>query len=469
MSGTTTEHPGRIQPFRELYDGLVVIPGSELYPSAAAAWNLAADQCPAVVVRPADAQQVQLAVTAAAATGLRVAAQGTGHNAGPLESLQDAVLLRTDLMRDIQIDVAGRTATVGAGVLWEDLIQAAAKHGFTAPHGSAPNVGVVGYLLGGGLSWYGRSLGLAANTVTGLNIVLADGSLVRADAAENAEIFWAVRGGGGNFGVVTSVELELIEVESVYAGMMIWDQTNAETVLRTWRDWTATAPNSVTSTFRLMNFPPLPEIPEFLRGRRVVIIDGAAMTAAALGAELVAPFRALAPELDTFASVPAESLLTLHLDPEGPLPVVSDSAVLTTFGDEALADLLAIAGPSAPPSLFAIELRQLGGALGEPVRGGGAVNHLPGEYLLFAGTVAPTPEAVIEAAAAAHAVVAAVTQHGSEQPYLNFVEHPVDVREAFDPTTWRQLVGIKSAVDPDRIFIANHPIPTLFQNGLPTS
>jgi FAD/FMN-containing dehydrogenase len=465
----TTEQSSRTERFRQLYDGLVITPGSELYPAASAGWNLAADQRPAAVVRPTDAEQVQQVVRAAATSGLRVAAQGTGHNAGPMESLQDAVLLRTDLMRDIEIDVAGRTATVGAGVLWEDVILAAAEHGLTALHGSAPNVGVVGYLLGGGLSWYGRALGLASNTLRAVDIVLADGSLVRADAAENAEILWAVRGGGGNFGVVTSVELELIRVESVYAGMMIWDQSQAEPVLRTWRDWTATAPDSITSSFRLMNFPPLPEIPEFLRGRRVVIFDGAAMTDAATGADLVAPLRALAPELDTFDAVPAQALLTLHLDPEGPIPVVSDSAVLTGLGDEALADLLAIAGPSAPPKLFATELRQLGGALASAVLGGGAINHLPGEYLLFAGTVAPTPEAAAEAATAAHAVIAAVTKHGSEQPYLNFVEHATDVRDAFDPTTWRQLVGIKSAVDPNRLFIANHPIPTLFQNELPTT
>lgn len=464
-----TTDQSSIQHFRQLYSGAVVTPEDESYLRAKAAWNLAADQRPAVVVEPAAPSDVVGIVRAAAAAGVRVAPQGTGHNAAPMESLRDTVLLRTHLMRDVDIDPDARRAVVGAGAVWEDVIAAAAKHGLTALHGSSPNVGVVGYLLGGGISWYARAFGLASNTLRGVDIVLADGQLVRADADQHVEVFWAVRGGGGNFGVVTAVEIELVKIESVYAGMMMWDQDRADPVLRAWRDWAATAPTTITSALRLMNFPRLPELPDFLRGRRVVVIDGAALADHAAGAEILAPLRALDPEFDTFDVVDPDSLLHLHMDAEGPIPVVSDSAVLNQLSDAAMADLLEIAGPDAPPRLLAVELRHLGGALSHAAPGAGAVGHLAGEFLLFAGTVAPTPDAALQGREAAAAVVAAVSRQGDPAAYLNFAENPVHVRSAFDATTWRQLVGIKSALDPTSMFVANHPIPTLFENGMVTT
>ena len=408
-------------------------------------------------------------VVAAVAAGLRVAPQTTGHNATPLESLHDAVLLKTDRLQDVVVDAERRTATVGAGVLWEDVVTAAGKEGLTALHGSSPNVGVAGYLLGGGLSWFARSHGLANNHIAGIDIVLADGRLVRADTENHVEVFWAVRGGGGNFGVVTAIEIELIEVESVYAGMMVWDQVHADRVLRVWRDWAATAPESVSTSFRLINFPPLPDLPDFLRGRRVVILDGVAQTAGGLSPEQLAPLRDLQPEIDTFAITTTDALVRLHMDPEEPLPVVSDSVVLASLGDDAASDLLGIAGPDAPPALLIVELRQLGGALTHAYDGGGALNHLPGEFLLWAGAVAPTPEAATAGRRDARAVVDAVSRHGVRPAYLNFVENLTDVRRAFDPLTWRQLVGIKSAVDPTSVLVANHPIPTLYADGAPTT
>ncbi len=346
---------------------------------------------------------------------------------------------------------------------------AAGKVGLTALHGSSPNVGVAGYLLGGGLSWFARSHGLASNHVRGIDVVLADGRHVHADSESNVELFWAVRGGGGNFGVVTSIEIELVEVRSVYAGMLMWDQVHAERVLRVWRDWATTAPANITTSFRLLNFPALPDLPDHLRGRRVVMIDGAAQADQALGSEQLAPLRALQPEVDTFASTTTDALVRLHMDPEDPLPVVSDSVVLASLSDAAASDLLAVAGPDAPPALLIVELRQLGGALAHPDEGGGALNHLPGEFLLWAGGVAPTAEAATAVSGSARAVVDAVSRHGVRPAYLNFVENLTDVRRAFDPLTWRRLVGIRSAIDPTSVFVSNHPIPGTFEDGTPMS
>ena len=466
---TTTSSTGLLVQLRRAgYTGAVSFPGDPSYPADSAAWNLMADQHPAAVALPDDAEDVRRLVVAAVEAGLRVAPQSTGHNATPLASLADAVLLKTDRLHDVVIDAERRTARVGAGALWGDVAAAARKEGLTALHGSSPTVGVAGYLLGGGLSWFARSHGLACNHVVGIDLVLADGRHVHADAEENVELFWAVRGGGGSFGVVTAFEIELLEVESVYAGMLLWDQVHAERVLRGWRDWAATAPESVTTSFRLINFPPLPEIPDFLRGRRVVVVDGAAQADDALGSALLAPLRDLEPEIDTFASTGTDALVRLHMDPEDPVPVVSDSVVLSSLSDDAACDLLTVAGPEAPPALLIVELRQLGGALAyrQP---GGALNHLPGEFLVWAGAITPTPEAAAGARHDTRAVVDAVSRHGVRPAYLNFVENLTDVRRFFDAITWRQLVGIKSAVDPTSVFVANHPIPTLFEDGAPTT
>src|SRR5262249_14707963 len=156
----------------------------------------------------------------------------------------------------------------------------------------SPTVGVVGYSLGGGMGWLARSHGLQTNSVTAIELVTANGEIVRTDRDNDPELFWALRGGGGNFGVVTAIEVKLYPVREAYAGMMIWDWTHADRVLRGWADWAKTAPDTVTTSFRIMQVPPLPDIPEPIRGRQIVIIDGA--VTGDHGPEVVAGLRALA-------------------------------------------------------------------------------------------------------------------------------------------------------------------------------
>ncbi len=213
---------------RHLCGGAVHLPGDPGYDAARVPWNVAVQQRPAAVVYPASADEVVEVVRAASAAGLRVAPQGTGHNAGPLGDLADTVLVRTSAMREVTVDAASRTARVGAGALWIDVVEAVAPFGLAALHGSSPDVGVVGYSLGGGIGWYARALGMATNSVTAVELVTADGRLVRADAEHEPDLFWAVRGGGGNFGVVTAMEFRLYPIETAFAGMLVWDRTDAE-------------------------------------------------------------------------------------------------------------------------------------------------------------------------------------------------------------------------------------------------
>ena len=453
-----------------LCDGAVHLPGDAAYEGARLPWNVAVDQRPAAVALPSTVAHVQQVVRAAADAGLRIAPQTTGHNAGPLvaQGLDDVVVVRTERLRQVTIDPARRIARAEGGAVWLDATEPAADHGLAALHGSSPDVGIAGYTLGGGIGWYARKLGLASNSVTAIELVTADGEHVRADASENRELFWALRGGGGSFGVVTAIEFRLHPIETAYAGMLVWDRDHAERVLRRWADWAPEAPESVTTSLRFLNLPPLPAIPEPLRGRSVVAIDGAVLDCDAQARSILGLLRGLGPEIDTFGRVPARSLTRLHLDPEGPTPGVSDASLLGELTDTAIDTLLEEVGPGSTTSLLSTELRQLGGALGRAPEGHGALGSIDAAYGLFAVAVAATPEMAMQGQLDAHQVTAALEPWSTGRSYLNFAENAVDPRTGYDESAWLQLKGIRSAYDPDDRFVGNHRVPRLFEDGAVT-
>jgi hypothetical protein len=339
---------------QEICGTFVHVPGDRAYDDGRRPWNLAAHQLPAAVAVPETVAQIGHLVRVAADLGLRLTVQTTGHAAAVLAAhrLDDVVLVRTTRLRGVFVDAAARTARVEGGAVWQDVIDAAGPYGLAAPHGSSGGVGVAGYTLGGGLSWYARKFGLATNSITAIELVNADGEVVRADARTNPDLFWAARGGGGNFGVVTALEIALQPIADAVAGMLVWDVSRAEGVLQTWADWCATAPDEVTTSFRIMRFPPLPQLPEFLRGRSLVIIDGVAVLEDEEAGELLAPLRALAPEMDTFGRVPATTLGELHMDPHDPTPAVGAGTLLAELGRDVIEAFLGAVGPESDTDLF---------------------------------------------------------------------------------------------------------------------
>ncbi|MGE5747551.1 MAG: FAD-binding oxidoreductase, partial [Solirubrobacterales bacterium] len=424
MTTTSTAVDPRAASLRGLCAGAIHLPGDPGYDEARMPWNVAVDQRPAAVAYPGNAAEVSAVVRAAAEAGLRVAPQGTGHNAGPLGSLDDVVLLRTSAMTAVTIDAARRIARVEAGALWLDAVEPAAQAGLATLHGSSPDVGIVGYSLGGGLGWYARKLGLATNSVTAVEVVIGDGSVVRADKDTNPELFWALRGGGGSFGVVTALEFKLYPIETAYAGMLVWDQKDAEKVLRRWAEWSVGAPDEVTTSFRLLNLPPMEDIPEQFRGRQLVVIDGAVLDTDERAEEILAPLRDLEPEADMFARMPAAGLVRIHMDPEGPTPATSATSMLGSLPEAAIQSFLAAVGPGSGTSLLMAELRQLGGALSRPHPGGGALPMLDAQFILFGGAIAATPEMEEQGYADAVALTEALKPYATGQNYLNFAEKP---------------------------------------------
>ncbi|CUR56004.1 FAD linked oxidase domain protein [metagenome] len=456
---------------RGLCGGDLHLPGDPGYDAARLPWNVAVDQRPAAVAFPRTAHEVAQVVRMAAECGLRVAPQSTGHNAGPLaaQGLDDVVVVRTSAMSMAIADPTRGIVRVEGGTLWEPAVDAAAAHGRAVLHGSSPDVGIAGYTLGGGIGWYARKLGLATNSLTAVELVIGDGTIVRADAVTNPELFWAVRGGGGNFGVVTALEFRMYPIETAYAGILLWDLADLEPVLRGWSRWAPGAPDEITTSLRALRMPPMPELPDFLRGRQVVVVDGAVLGSDERGEELLAGLRAMRPEVDTFARVPAKSLVRLHMDPEGGAPFASDSTMLGSFPDGAVDAFLNEVGPDAQTSLLMAELRQLGGALGRKHEGGGALARLDAEFVSFAGAIAATPELGAQGHADAVRLTRALAPYSTGGHYLNFAENVVDAKAAYADTAWLQLNGIRSAVDPHGIFVSNHAVPRLFEKGSVTA
>lgn len=447
-----------LTPLAQAVAGPVVAPGANGWDAARQAWNLSADQHPAAVVFPTGTADVQAVARFAAEHGLRIAPQGTGHGAGRIAHLRDAILLRTTRMNGVTVDPRARTARAEAGATWSEVLAAALPHGLTALHGSSGGVGVVGYTLGGGLGWLGRRFGLAAGQVTAVELVDAEGRLHRCDATDDPEVLWAARGGGGSLGIITAIEFRLVPVSRAFAGTVVWSADAAPQVLRAWRDWCETAPTDVTSILRWLQLPPIPEVPEPLRGRKVLMLGAVHLGDEAQAARDLAPLRRLgAPLLDTFAEVPAEALATLHGDPLHPSPGVGDHRLLTALPDAALDALEAAAG-QAEHRLISVELRQLGGRIAEPSEGGGAGTRIAEPYALFllgSPLVGATPT---ELAGEIDAITAAVAPWSSGRTYLNFAERPTATRDAFDRDTWNRLVALKRRLDPRDAVQSSHPL-----------
>jgi FAD/FMN-containing dehydrogenase len=446
-----------LEPLRGRHRGVVLGPGDPGWDRARQAWQLAVDQTPAAVAEPENESDVSAAVDFARAAGLGVAPQTTGHNAGPLApALADALLLKTGRLRSVEIN--GRHARVGGGARWEHVVPAAQSHGLAALHGAAATVGVTGYSLAGGLGWLARRHGLQVNTVTAVELVTADAEVVRADEWLEPDLFWALRGGGANFGVVTAIEFELQPITHVHGGWLVWDWRESERVLRRWAAWAPDAPTDVTTAARIIRFPPMPEVPAEVRGREVVMIDGAVLGDETRAEELLRPLRELRPELDTFATMPAAELRHMHGDPEEASAHVSDHRLLAELPPDAVDAFVASVEPGSASPLVVAELRQLGGVLDRPPERHGALATIDDPFAMVAVALAPDAEGVLAGSAVVRKVTGALEPWTSERMYLGFTAEQIDVRRAFEPAAYRRLQRIKAEVDPDGLFRANHAI-----------
>jgi FAD/FMN-containing dehydrogenase len=435
-------------------------PGDPAYEAATSVFNLAAPARPAAAVTARTVDQIRSAVRHAAAEGMPVRVHTTGHAAAAARPMDGALLVRPLLEGGVRVDARARVARVPAGTRWGAVVEAAAAHGLTAPHGSSPTVGVVGYLLGGGLSLYGRRVGLAANAVRAVELVTADGRLRRADAREDPQLLWALRGGGGGFGVVTAVEIGLFPAATVITGAAYWPAAHAERLLARWRAWAADAPREVTTSLRIMNLPGSPDLPPELTAGPLLSVDGAVLAAAGDVAaarrhadDLLGPLRAVAePVLDTWAPAGPAAVLHAHLDSAEPVPFHGDHMLLDEIGDDGAAEFLRTLGEGSGSPLVVAGLRQLGGAYAEPHPQGGVLDHVRARYA-YMGSGAPFgPVTAQDLKAHCAKVRAALRPWDTGRTVPSVVESAEQPQRHLDDDQVRAVDRVRARVDPDGLF-----------------
>ncbi|GAA3007300.1 bagremycin/ferroverdin biosynthesis FAD-dependent oxygenase BagG/FevA2 [Streptomyces fulvorobeus] len=415
-------------------------------------FNSITEHDPDLIALVSGAADVREAVSFAAARHLPVSVQATGH--GPSLPASGGLLISTRRLRGVSIDPVARTARVEGGTQWFEVIQAAAKHGLAPLSGSSPLTGVVGYTIGGGLGLMARRYGYAADLVTAVEIVTADGRSHRATADQDTDLFWAVRGGKGNFGVVTAIEFRLVPVSRLYGGGLFFAGEASAEVVHAWREWTATVPEELTSSLALLRMPDIEAIPPFLRGRLTVHVRIAHLGSADDGERLVAPLRTAGPlVVDTLADMPYSRSGEIHQDPTEPIPYNERSMMLRVLDEAAVDALLQLAGPGADCIDLTVELRQLGGAAGRAPEVPNAVGHRDAAFALSTLSLPDDrPPLVVDGMAA----------WGTGLRYLNFLASPDTAHlteSGYEPATFARLAGIKAVADPDNLFRFNHNIP----------
>jgi hypothetical protein len=439
--------------------GRIAAPDDADWDQARAAWNLAADQRPEAVVFAESADDVAATVSFAAANDLKVAAQGTGHGAAPLAALEGTILLKTERMRGIEVDADARTARIEAGALSLELGEAAGKHGVCSLPGSSPDVGVIGYTLGGGLSWLGRRYGFACNRVAAIELIDAEGEPRTVDAENDPDLFWAMRGGGGGYAVVTALRVNLLPIGEIYAGALVFPAAVGAEAVRAYRDWAAGVPDEVTSVVRFITPPPIPDVPEPIRGVPLLTIDGACIGGQAEGEATIAPLREIGETvMDTFEWMPTAGLSRIHMDPENPVPGIGEGMTIRELSDEAIDAFVSVAGPESGSPLLLSELRHLGGALGRPDENGGALSHLDAGFAMYSVGIPMTPELGEAIPAHLPKMEEAMAPWRGQGGYYNFVESPCDVDAILPPDVCARLAEVKRKWDPAGRVVGNHAV-----------
>ncbi len=439
--------------------GRIATPDDADWDQARMAWNLAADQRPGAVAFVESAEDVVAAVRFAAENGLRVSGQGTGHGAVALGSLEDAILIKTERMRSVEVDAGAKTARVEPGVLSVELAEAAQAHGLSSLPGSSPDVGVTGFHLGGGLSWFGRQYGFACNQLRAIELVTADGEARTVDAEKEPDLFWALRGGGGDFAIATALHIDLVPVANAYAGALLFPAGVGADAVRLYRDWASEVGENVTSVVRFLRPPDVPDVPEPLRNTPLLTIDGACIGSREEGEAAFAPLYEIGePMMDTFDQVPPAALCRIHMDPEQPVPGLGHHRVLRELPDEAIDTFTSMAGADSGTPLLLTELRHMGGALARPAENGGALSHLDAEWAMFGIGMPMTPELAQAIESHHDRLHEAMEPWAADGGYFNFAERPCDADAILPPDTCSRLTEVKRKWDPDGRIVGNHAV-----------
>jgi FAD/FMN-containing dehydrogenase len=463
MSQTITPVLGEatVQELREAVRGEIVTPEDDGYTEARRIWNGAHDgRRPALVVRCTGAADVIAAVGFARSNDLTIAVRGGGHSVAGFSTCDDGIVIDLSQMNDVRVDPAARRATVGGGAVWADVDHETQAHGLATTGGLVSSTGVAGFTLGGGIGWTMRKFGLACDNLVGADVVTADGRLVHASETENADLLWGLRGGGGNFGIVTQFELELHPLgPMVYAGPIFYSADADRDLLRVFREWAADAPDEMTALVNLTTAPPLPVIPEQWHGKKVAAFIATSTGPLEEGEALVRAFRDVAePVADLLGPMPYHVIQTL-IDPLWGKGIHSyfKATNLARLDDE-LIDRLAEIHLASPGPQCEIHVHQMGGAIARVADGATAFAERSMPFVLNAVTGWHDANAGGAHTEWARTVIASASDASTGRAYVNFLGDTDAARTSYSDETYSRLVSLKNDYDPTNVFRLNQNV-----------
>ncbi|MFI1168099.1 FAD-binding oxidoreductase [Streptomyces sp. NPDC020801] len=441
--------------------GTVVRPGDASYDQARAVWNAAHDKHPALVVRCAGTADVIRAVEFARSQDLLVAVRGGAHSIAGFSTCEGGIVIDLSAMKGAYVDPVRRRAVAQAGLTWSDLDHETQAFGLAVTGGLVSSTGIAGFTLGGGVGWLLRRYGLASDNLTAAEVVTADGRVVRADESEHPELFWALRGGGGNFGVVTSLEYQLHPVgPQVLAGLIFYPQEQARQVITRWRELTRDMPDELTTMVVLTTAPPLPFLPQEVHGTRVVVLAGMYAGAPEAGEAAVAPLRTLGtPIADLMGPMPYLGMQSL-LDPLWTAGAHNYFTSAFIEPSDAAIDAVLRHHAATPTPFSELHLHQLGGAFARVPADATAFSQR--EAGVLCNVIARSPDATDFDAHVAWARGARqeISRHGRGTMYVNFTGDAAEdkVRASYPDAVHERLVRVKDAYDPTNMFRLNQNI-----------
>ncbi len=452
-----------VRELRATMVGSVHLPGDPGYDAERLGWNRSVDSRPAFVAVSAGPADVRAAVRAAREHDLAFAVQSTGH--GAVSPADGGLLLKTSSMATVAVDPAAQTVRVGPGVLWDQVIAAAAPYGLAPVSGRCSSVGVTGYTLGGGTGWLSRKHGFAADSLLRAELVTAEGQAVVASPLEHPDLFWALRGGGGNFGVVTAMEFRLFPVASVYGGMSLYAVSRAAETLAAYRDWALEQPDELNTEVLLLKLPPSPLIPEPLRGQRILAIRAFYLGSADHGRRLLAPLVAAAgpPLADGFAVRSfADASAATNGPPAPPMAATQHFDLFHDVPDDVVDAMVEAAGEGVDSPFAFVELRNWGGAMARPGPDAGPTGHpdAPFSVNAVAAHGQAYPRDTVDGFMSRLAT--RLAPHATGGSFLNLLLDPTKTRSAFTEANYAGLLNAKRTWDPGNFFRGGHNIPPVW-------
>lgn len=456
MQDTLTKNSIQVGNLRQRVSGDVWTATDAGFEAARQAWNLIIDHRPDFTVVAHSEQDVVEAVKFAHENDLPIAVQATGH--GQPRHCREGMLLVVRNLNSVIVDASAKTATVGGGTKWGEVVPHTVEAGLIPVSGSAPDVGVVGYTVGGGYGILSRKFGLASDSVLSFRIVTPEGHVKVAAPTENTDLYWAVLGGGGAYGVITEMTMRLYDHGTLFAGSVMFDASLAPEVYPAFVRWTKTLPDEVSAALNLITFPPVPFVPEFLHGRSMVIVIASALTDQDQAEALLAPMRNLpGAEFDSFRPMSYIESGEIFRDPVDPLPVRGRGVLIKDLDDAAIQRMLDAIGPAAKSPNLMIQVRHLEGAMARPGQYPNSTgDRRNAKYLIyFLGVpMGPaTPELMTQHA---EGVFSAIQDSVLARGPLNFLGegevNRAEIREVFNDAEYARLHEVKKSVDPANRF-----------------